>query len=375
MSQIQRKFIADNAVSGSKIRLDNNDILRARNAANTGDISILKVTSADKVEFQNLPEALSTLPIPSAPKQFATVEYIQNYLAGKVDAKDSVSYLADSNIAGTFSAGDATTPATITGTAALVIDGKTFGAGDVTTPKVRIALIGQTAALQNGVYELTAASASSYTLTRAPDFDGLTNESGNEVTTGAYFMVTQGTLYSGYEVLLTTADPIVINTTALSFVKYPSTLSLTGGDMITKNGNDFSVDLAPLSGLESTAPGTQAGQLRVKVDTATLEKDQTTRRDSTSGALVARKWKQFRVTLSATDITNQYIDLPDVAADSSVDIQIAGAGAQIETVDFNVNYTGGTGSKTRVTLAGGLATGGVSALVAGDVVTVRYGSF
>lgn len=375
MAQILKKFIGDNQVDGIKLRLLNGQMLRWRNAAGTADVDVLRVTSADKAEFQVLPEALATLPIPSAPKQFATIEYINNYLAGKIDAKDSVSYLADSDIAGTFSAGNATTAATLTGNTALVVDGKTFGPADVTTPRMRIALTGQTAGLQNGVYDLTAATASSFTLTRSRDFDGLENESGNEVTTGAYFMVTAGTMYAGYEALLTTPDPIVINTTSLNFVRYPSTLSLTAGDMLVKIGNDFSIDLAPLSGLESTNPGNANGQLRVKTDTATLEKDQTTRRDPTTGATVAKRSKKLTVTLTSTDITNQYIDLPDVAADSSVQLAIAGAGDQLEGDDFTVNYTGGTGSKTRVLFVGGLANGGVSALIAGDKVAVSYTAF
>lgn len=372
MTQIVTKFIADNNVTGAKIRLGNNETLRARNAANTADVDLLKLTAGNLLEFQTLPYANPTLPIPTADKQFVTVEYIKNYVNGKSDAKDSVQYLSDINIAGTFNPGNATTPASITGATALVIDGKTFNETDVTTPRMRIALTGQTAALQNGIYDLTAAGATSYTLTRSQDFDGITDPSGIEVTTGAYFSVVNGTVYSGYEVLLTTADPIVINTTALTFVKYPSTLSLTGGDMITKNGNDFSVDLQTNGGLESSNPGNQAGQLRIRVDTAALEKDRTTAINTSTGALVARKHNKQTFTLSSQDITNQYIDVAFIAGDSSVNFGVLGAGFQAETTDYTVNYTGGAGGKTRISFAGGLATAGVSALAAGDVIQVQY---
>lgn len=374
MSQIARKFIQDNAINGIKFRLDNADMLRARNAANSADINILRVTSSDKIEFQQLPEALSSLPIPTGAKQFATIEYINNYVAGKGDPKDAVDYLRDTNLAGTFTAGSGGNPATMTGAVQLVIDGKSFTGADVTTPKKRIALTAQTTGLQNGVFELTAATASSYTLTRAPDFDQLSDAAGTEVTTGAYFSVTSGTVYSGYECILSTPDPITIDTTSLTFVKYPSALSITGGDMIVKNGNDFAVDLATNGGLESTNPGNAAGQLRVKTRTGDLEKDRTVQLDA-SGNVVAQKFKKTLFTLSSTDITNQYLDLADVAADSSIMLRPAGAGEQIETIDFTVNYTGGTSSKSRVTLAGGLASGGVSALAAGDQVELRYGAF
>lgn len=372
MSQILRKFIADNAVNGAKIRLNNNETLRARNAANTADVDLLKLDTANQLTFTVLPFADTALAIPTSDKQFATVEYIKNYVNGKGDAKDAVAYFANGNITGTFNAGNATTPASLVGTAALVIDGKTFSGSDVTTPPMRIALGGQTAGLQNGIYDLTAAGASSFTLTRSNDFDGLENAGGTEVTQGAYFSVVSGTVYSGYEVVLTTADPIVINTTALSFVKYPSTLSLIGGDMITKSGNTFSVDLQTNGGLESSNPGNDAGQLRIKTDAAALEKDKTTTINTGNNSLVARKTVKQTFTLSATDITNQYIDLLNIAGDSSVIFYVEGGPTQREGGDYSVNYTGGTGGKTRISFTGGLATAGVSALAAGDIVTIQY---
>jgi hypothetical protein len=106
-----------------------------------------------------------------------------------------------------------------------------------------------------------------------------------------------------------------------------------------------------------------------------LEKDQTTRRDSTTGAVMAKSSKKAAFTLTGTDITNGYVDLPDVAAQSSVQFWVAGGGVQAETDDYTVNYTGGTGGKTRVTFAGGLATGGVSELVNGDKLVISYMSW
>lgn len=80
-------------------------------------------------------------------------------------------------------------------------------------------------------------------------------------------------------------------------------------------------------------------------------------------------------TLTSTNITNGYVDLVAVAHQDSVAVAVAGAGEQCETDDYSVNYTGGTSSKTRITFAGGLASAGVSALVAGDKITVYYEAF
>jgi hypothetical protein len=78
--------------------------------------------------------------------------------------------------------------------------------------------------------------------------------------------------------------------------------------------------------------------------------------------------------LSGTDITNQYIDLTQVAETDSIDFQIKGSGVSIEgaSYDYSVSYTGGAGGKTRITFLNDLATGGPSALVAADVVVIKY---
>lgn len=355
MSQLQKKFIADNAVDGSKIRLGNNETLRGRNAAGTADIDILKIAADNTLEIQTQPRAASALPVPSAPKDYATIEYIENVVMGKLDAKDSVHVLADANV-------------TLTGSGNLIIDGVDLGSSTATPPK-RVALTGQTTGSENGVYTYSI-SGGNYTLTRATDFD-----TDAEVTHGAYFMVTSGTAYSGYEVILTTQDPITLGTTSLDFSKFPSTLSLTAGDMMAKTGNNFTVDIASVSGLESTNPGNATGQLRVRADQASLEKDKSTKLDTGTNSLIAKRSRRELFTLTAGNITAQYVDLQNVATDGSVKFGVAGAGEQIETVDFTVNYTGGAGSKTRVAFAGGLATGGVSELVAGDVVQINYESF
>lgn len=350
MSQIVKKFIADNAVDGSKVRLDNNQTLRARNAANTADLDIIKVTSADVVEVQKLLQASSSLPVPSLPKEYATIEYIDNFVNGKTDAKDSVNVMSITNVP-------------LTGNTPLVIDDITITNG------MRLGLTGQTAGAANGIYKMVI-TGGTYALARSTDAN-----SDDEVTTGMFFKVVSGTVYAGYECILTTDDPIVLGTTTLTFIKQPGTLTLTAGDMLKKVGNDFSVDISSTSGLESTNSGNAAGQLKVRTDQAALEKDRTTKIDTGTNAVVTKKSRKQLFTLGGTDITNQYIDLDSVAGDSSIILEVKGGGAQLETDDYTVNYTGGTSSKTRITFAGGLATAGVSALVSGDIVVVTYTSF
>lgn len=347
MSQTQRKWFEDNVINGQKLRLDNNELFRIRNNTNTADIPVLKATTANDLEFHTQPQAAEALPLPSAAKHYVTVEWAENYFNGKQDPKEAVDALAIANVP-------------LTGTTPLVIDDITLGDGDF------VGLIGQSDSIGNGPY-LVEISGGNYTLTRRFDFD-----QDAEVSKGAYFPVIAGTARSGWTVILTTPNPIEIGTTELDFVAYPSALSVVAGDMLIKVGNTFSVNLASNSGLESTNPGMAGGQLRVKTDTAPLEKDQSTRRDPTTGAVMTRVPRKFKKTLDATDIANQYLDLLHVAAQDSIRFCPAGAGNQEEDEDFTVSYTGGNGSKTRVTFAGGLASAGVSALVAGDKITIYY---
>lgn len=55
MSQLQKKWIADDAVGAAKIKLENNTYLRARNAANSADVNVVKVNASNAIEFASTP--------------------------------------------------------------------------------------------------------------------------------------------------------------------------------------------------------------------------------------------------------------------------------------------------------------------------------
>lgn len=71
--------------------------------------------------------------------------------------------------------------------------------------------------------------------------------------------------------------------------------------------------------------------------------------------------------LSSTDITNQYVTLSHTPIANSTDLLIQGAGDQLEGSSYDYTVSGAT-----IVFQNGLATGGVSALVAGDVLQVQY---
>lgn len=85
MSQIVKKFIADNAVSDEKIRLDNADYLRGRNAANSADVNIIRVNSSDVIEMAGdlslASNKIKNLGAPSASSDAATKGYVDTEVA------------------------------------------------------------------------------------------------------------------------------------------------------------------------------------------------------------------------------------------------------------------------------------------------------
>ena len=73
------------------------------------------------------------------------------------------------------------------------------------------------------------------------------------------------------------------------------------------------------------------------------------------------------VVLSSTDITNQFITLSHTPIANSTDLLIQGAGDQLEGASYDYTVSGAT-----IVFQNGLATGGASALVAGDILQVAY---
>lgn len=92
MSQIQKKFIKDQAIDEDKILLLNDGSLKARNAADSADVGLLKLDSSDVLKFLKLPRVDAALAAPSDDKDLATKEYIDGEISGVVG---NVSSLAD----------------------------------------------------------------------------------------------------------------------------------------------------------------------------------------------------------------------------------------------------------------------------------------
>jgi hypothetical protein len=278
--QLETRVIQDNAVHDLKMRMRNNQPLRARNFANSADVNLFKLDASDLLYFSAQPKFAG---VPALADDLVNMQMLQDYVTGVINLKDAVVVANSSNMA-------------LTGSTPLVVDGVTLAAGN------RVGLVGQTSGIQNGIYVVGIVS-TTWTLTRSLDFD---DSPGTEVRQGSSFDVLSGTANAKKRFLLTTVNPTV-GTDVLTFVEVPA------------------------------------------------------------GAAVPINLEEI-ITLSGTNITNQYVDLLDLSLEPSVKVFFSGV-LQTKGTDYTLSTVS---TKTRVTFAGDLATGGAIALISGDKITVCY---
>lgn len=270
MAQLKTKFIENNAVNDLKIRLRNNQNLRARNAADSADVNILKVNASDAIEFASLPVVSGA--------NLATQAYVQTYIEG-LNPKQAVR--AATAVAGTlassFENGD-------------IIDGVTLATGD------RILIKNQADATENGIYVVQATGAP----VRANDMNA-----SSEVK-GAYTFVQEGSSNQGKGYVQSGAFT-TLGTDVINFVFFNSSSGLTGGDGITISGNDVSVDQDG-QGLQFVS-----GQLALELDGATLSKSASGLKVATNG-ITANELASDSVT--TVKILNANVTEAKLASDS-----------------------------------------------------------
>jgi hypothetical protein len=105
-------------------------------------------------------------------------------------------------------------------------------------PASRVLVKDQANAADNGIYCVTDKGTVStpFILTRATDFDGSVT-----VESGSFTFVSLGTVNAGSGWILSTPNPIVIDTTDLTFTQFSGAGEIIAGNGLTKTGNELDV--------------------------------------------------------------------------------------------------------------------------------------
>lgn len=279
--------------------------------------------------------------VPTAAHHATSKEYVDNLAAG-LSWKDSARAASTANI-------DLATGGLLNIDGVAVVNGERVLAKNQTLPE------------ENGIYVVNGAGA----WTRATDADAA-----NEIL-GAAVFIEEGSTQANTMWTMTTDAPITIGTTALTFVQFAATVSLTAGAGLLDTGGTWSVELATDPGLEFDAGG-DAGKLRVKVlSTGGIDR-------LSSGLSVKLNGTSLSSGASGLKAATPVSSNKDAAAAlTTADFQTTGiviasspAGGSYVRVNVNgIGYTLGDGVKTKdcyFSADGGTTARAHSAIVATD---------
>jgi len=145
-----------------------------------------------------------------------------------LDIKDSVRVASTANFASTFSVDTLTASSN----GAISIDGVSLSLND------RVLLKNQTSGQYNGIYYVSVVGDGSNPaeLTRTDDANA-----SEDVTSGLFVWVEEGTSNGDQGYVLTTNNTITLNTTSLTFTQFSGAGQITAGDGLTKSGNTIDV--------------------------------------------------------------------------------------------------------------------------------------
>lgn len=421
MALIKKKFIGADQVDQSKIRLDNDAFLRGRNNADSADVEIIKVNASDLLELGAKLLDSSTA-APTVDAMLANKKYVDDQIAGLgsvmtfkggVDASGALTQLDNAQVgdyyrvttAGTLggvelAVGDAIVCHTaVVGTPAdlssfLKIDNTDLDNQNALEVAITAAYDSSTASgdvvagtdsVQSAIEKVekkaddNAADIATNAGDIATNAGNISTNTGNISTNTGAITNLQGALGASTEAGITysSTNYVVDASDAITAIgALDAQVGTNAGDIATNAGN-ISTNATAISDHISDASGAHAASA-ISFDnvasgmTATDAQgalDELDGRVDALEAIVAPVPAEEIITLSSTDIANQYVDLAAEAASSaSISVTPVGGPMQEKGVDYTVALTGGAGGVTRISFAGDLA----SVLEAADKLVVRY---
>ncbi len=162
---------------------------------------------------------------PTASLQAATKQYVDNVAEG-ITFQAAVTAASTADMGGIY-AGNPNYTLTEIGNGVLVVDGVNMQNGQ------RVLVKNQTTASQNGVYDVTDAGSIStpWVLTRDP-----AELPPNNIVSGTFVFVNEGAQNISTGWVLSTSNPITLDTTPLSFVQFSSAANVTYSSVISALG-------------------------------------------------------------------------------------------------------------------------------------------
>lgn len=164
------------------------------------------------------------VPTPTSNNHVANKGYVDSVAQG-LDVKQSCDYTTTANF---------TITTTVVAQVQTALD-QVGGSAPTLVVGDRILVKDQTTGSQNGIYVVVNISGDTV-LQRATDAD-----SSAKVTSGMFTFIEKGDLYHDSGWVLSTEDPITLDTTSLSFVQFSGAGSILAGNGLTKTGNTLSV--------------------------------------------------------------------------------------------------------------------------------------
>lgn len=281
----------DFTTSGSFSTIGNDDI----DLTTTGATSLTLPTSGTLATTSN---SLSDFAVPSgnlninshkltnvtdpADPQDACTKAYADAVASGLSTRSSVRVGTTADLNTTYNGGAKTLTCNVNG--AISVDSVSLSLND------RILVKNQTTSQENGIYTVTTVGTGGtpFVLTRATD-----NDTSAEMVSGVYTFITSGATQAATGYVLTTADPITLDTTALSFTQFSSATNYAAGDGLSLSGLTFNV-------------GAGSG-ITVASDTVAVDFTAVQAKDATLDALAAYNTNGFLVQTSANTFTGRTI--------------------------------------------------------------------
>lgn len=233
----------------------------AQEQASNDELSLGKVTAVgvSGVAFDASNQLISNVGTPVSDADAANKQYVDSVASG-LDVKASVR-LATAAALPTVTAAGSGVGKTLTATAngALSVDSVAVATGN------RILVKNQSSGADNGIYVVTAAGSAGtpFVLTRATDAD-----QNAEVTAGMFMFVSEGSTNADSGWVLVTDDPITVDTTALSFSQFSSTVAYTFDQGLSNTAGSIKVEVDTAADAQGAGAGGGSSGLEFDVNSA-----------------------------------------------------------------------------------------------------------